>query len=270
MRAKEVLSPQDYDRYQQGWAGFQAKNKLESKFNVHSSVPAVSWPYTFTSGDISVGRVRVFQGFLRGTDPYAVTCKYANPFWHPVHYFISTEQAYHATTNKIRDNSRHVLKDAVDTMKMKVPVFWEDPVSIEVTLKKGIQPKGFLFMEHVTFTVLKNDRLPAAQMEVRAYANLRAYLRDLDTINNSKDAEEKEAARQSLINKVNMQGVKHTVWGIDRRTNMKARQEELLADIMRGTVSESALYDFFSLWDIPKGTRMGRSGPTSPGSQNLN
>lgn len=259
MRAKEVLPPAEYELYQQGWERFQEKNKLEREFNVHSSMPAVSRPYTFVSGDVTVGRVRVFQGILRSFDPYCVTTKYANPFWHPVHYFISTEQAYHATTNKLRDNSRHVVKDAVDRMSMRVPVFWEDPVSVEVTLRQTQGAKGFLFTEDVHFTVLKNDRLPAAQMEVRAYANIRAYLRDLDALMKGNTEEEKNRAKASLINKVIMQSVKHGGWARKARTNLKVQKEALLEDIQRGTVCEATLYDYFSLWDIPSRTTMTRA-----------
>lgn len=253
MKVGDLLSKEEVKDYHQQWAEFKYKNTPETPFNVHSSMPIVSKSFVY-SKDPPISRARVFQKKLREFDPYFVTTKYANPFWHIQHYFMAMEQAYHAGSNMFRDNSRLVAKDTMEYMKMRMPTFWKNRhknVSIEILLERiEGETKRFLFQEvgHITFYNDKNNK-PIASMGIRSYWGKRAYIKDTDILKNGSSDEEKKKALDSLIRKIEIQNVKHTNWAVNPRENLETSKEELINELKQGRIPEEKLYDFFSLWD---------------------
>ncbi len=254
MKVKDILTPEEVKEYHAQWKVFDKKNVLETKFNVHSSLPVLSPAFVYRDKPIPILRARVFQDRLRSYDPYFVATKYGNPFWHINHYTMVAEQMYHAGSNMIRDNSRLVVKDTLEGASMRIPTFWDSPhkhVSVELLLEPMAEKKAtYLWAEHGHFTIYDDRKnFPIATLDFNTYAQERGYLREYHIISNGADAPTKAKAKESLIRKIVMQSVRRSKWCKDPRTQPTMKTSKLIALVKDGSVSEEALYDHFSLWD---------------------
>ncbi len=255
MRAKEVLSNDEFKEYYNRWDQFNGKKELENKFNVHSSKPVISKIFIYMDKPLIIAKAKIFQKKLREFDPYFVTNRYAGPFWHIQHYLMVIEQMYHATTNLVKDNSKYAVKDTFEDIKMRMPLYWANNnghVSVELILDENEKiPKKFLLSENACFNFYNNKDLLVTSIYFKTYVDNRAYIKDLHILNNGSDQEIKSKALEDLIRKIEMQDVRQNQWSIDERKSLNVKKDELINDLVSGDLLEEKLHDFFSLWDIP-------------------
>lgn len=254
MKLKDILSKEEIEEYHNQWTQFEDKKIYEEKLNTHSSNPIISKVFVFREQYYPILRAKVFQKKLREFDPYFVTKKYANPFWHIQHYIMVVEQIYHAGSNLIRDNSKNVVRDTLENATMKVPIFWDNKhkhISIEMILENIPKNKeNYLFMENAFFTFYNDKKNSAlARIYFKTYINKRSYLRDLEDLKNGLGDIDKKQILNSLIRKIEMQDIKHNLWSIDKRQNLSVTKDEIISELNSGKIPENKLYDFFSLWD---------------------
>lgn len=238
---KDILSKDEIERYHKYWNSFEGKYRLNSPKRVHSGMPVISEVYQFE--DKPVFRTHVFQRKLRKFNPYFISNKYFHPFWHAQHYFMVMEQLYHAGVNKVRDNSKLIVKDIPERFKWRKPTFWDCPTSVELILE-GLGEVGAHKQERTCFTFYDDKKnRPIAEVDVMTFYQPRAYLRDLERV---KQGDSK--AIDALIRKVHHQAIFHGE--MDKpRTTLVSTEGELIKRLKSGEIPEAELDDFFSFWD---------------------
>lgn len=240
MKAKELLSKEEFDDYQTQWSLLNKKYKYkpESEYNTHSGMPVIGKVFQFQNKPLF--RTHVFQRKLRGFNPYFTTPNYSNPFWHALHYTLATEQLYHAATGLIRNNYKLHVKEVPETACWRRPIFWREPISIELIIE-NLQGK---FDERVNFAFYNDKKKRViSTMSYLTSIGTRAYIQELERL---KQGDEK--ALERLIRKIQRQQE-----NLDRliisRKNLRMSSQELIEKLRSGEIPEQELHDFFSLWD---------------------
>ena len=244
MKVEDILSKTEIEEYHEEWGNFNGKYKPNSCYNVHSGIPVISEVYRFK--DKPVFRAHVFQKKLRKFNPYFISKKYFHPFWHVQHYFMVMEQLYHAGANKLRDNSQLIVKDVPERFKLRKPIFWDKPTSVELILE-NLGEKGAYHQERICFTFY-DDRKERniSEVDVMTFYQPRAYVRDIIDLSGGK-----QEVRERLIRKIQHQAIGHREM-TKSRAQIISSQNELIKRLKSGQTPEAELHDFFSFWDKPQ------------------
>lgn len=199
-----------------------------------------------------VMRAKVHQKKMREFDPYFTGQKYMNPFWHMQHYMMVAEQMGHAGANVHRGNSDKVMKDKLEEMSIRTPVFWSNKhkqISIGLAIEELGPSKKFLFNDNFYFTIF-DDRTghQISKIHLRGYGDYRAYVKDIHTIESNADEAEKTKALDRLVRKIEMQDVKQNQFAIEKREGLPEKKY-LISELENGVVPREDLDNFFSLWN---------------------
>jgi len=242
---KDVLKDEEIKRYEEGWANFKGKYRVNSPRNVHSGMPVISEVYQFEGYPIF--RAHVFNKRLRSFDPYFIIKEesrgYIHPFWHAQHYFMVMEQMYHASKRLILgdEHDKEITKDIPREFEWKTPVFWSDNISIELITEK-LRKTSSYDLEACYFRICKTDK-DLSYMSVLTFLQPRSYVRDIEKIKQGDNS-----AIDNLIRKIEAQELNHKRLK-KPRTTLKATKDYLIEALRKGYIPEDELHDFFSLWD---------------------
>ena len=239
----DILTEEEIKKYEEEWKNFRGKYKINSGYNVHCSLVVIGEVYQFQ--DKPVFRAHIFNKRLRKVDPYFIAEKCLLPFWSREHYFITAEQLYHASMQRIRGNLTFSVESGSST-KFKRKTFWRDNISVELLYFS--RERGGLTIEDCFFTWYddKKNRI-MGKMHLKISVTDRAFVRDLKALKRG----DKEALK-GLLRKIERQDINlHRLK--KPRKDLKTTREELTEALKRGEIPEEKLIDFFSLWDKEPG-----------------
>ena len=243
MKVREFLSKDEVIEYKKSWVSFSGKYNALSEHEVHSGMPVIGEIFQFQ--DRALFRTHIFQNKLRGFNPYFISDKYFHPFWHAQHYFTVMEQLYHAGSNKLRDNSKLVVKDIPERFKWRKPTFWDNPTSAELILE-DLGTKGKYYQERACFTFYDDKKgRPISEIDVTAFYQPRAYIRDMEAIRKGD-----QKALEKLLRRIKHQAICHRQMTKPRK-KLISSEKELVEKLRSGEIPEKKLHDFFSFWDKP-------------------
>lgn len=242
MKVRELLTKDEEEEYKREWSSFSRKYELLSPYEVHSGMPVIGQIFQFK--DKSLFRTHVCQRKLKRFDPYFLSDKYLHPFWHVEHYFMVLEQLYHAGSNKLRDNSKLVVKDAPEEFKWRKPIFWDKPISVGLILEDLGEKRGY-HQERASFTIYEDRKgrsRSISEIDFMTFYQPRAYIRDLEKLKEG-DFE----ILEELVRKIRHQAISHRKM-TKPRTDLQCSEEELIEKLKDGEIPEQELHDFFSFW----------------------
>ncbi len=240
---KDVLTDEEIKQYEEGWANFKSKYRVNSPRNVHSGMPIIGEVYHFEGSPVF--RAHVFGRKLRTFDPYHQADKCIQPFWHAQHYIMVAEQMYTASSRLIIGDryDKQVAKDVPVEFNWKKPVFYEHNISVEL-IREELGTIGAYEKQagYFTFYSEKSGRA-LSRMSAFSFWQPRSYLQDIEKIKQGDNS-----AIDDLIRKIEAQANNHRRLR-KPRTTLKSSQNDLVEAVRKGYVPEEELHDFFSLWE---------------------
>src|SRR3989339_185067 len=133
--ASDILTPEEYKRYQNEWRDFKGKYTRNSHYNVNSNTPFISLVYQFQ--DKPLFRARVFNKELRKFTPYFNAGEHLLPFWDGTHQLIVGVQMYTASSRLVRDDyDTTEALEARTSLNFKARIYWDDRISVELIIEQ--------------------------------------------------------------------------------------------------------------------------------------
>ena len=234
--ASDILTPEEYKRYQNEWRDFKGKYTRNSHYNVNSNTPFISLVYQFQ--DKPLFRARVFNKELRKFTPYFNAGEHLLPFWDGTHQLIVGVQMYTASSRLVRDDyDTTEALEARTSLNFKARIYWDDRISVELI----IEQRNLISSIYGTFYSDKTKKLLAQGISL-IVLHSRAYYECIERIKKGKKGEIPD-----LIRKIQMQEIHLGKLNVPR-TNLPSAQS-LISRLEQGEIPEAELHDFFSLWN---------------------
>ena len=234
--ASDILTPEEYKRYQNEWRDFKGKYTKNSPYNVNSNIPFISLVYQFQ--DKPLFRARVFNKELRKFTPYFNAGEHLLPFWDGTHQLIVGVQMYTASSRLVRDDyDTTEALEARTSLNFKARIYWDDRISVELI----IEQRNLISSIYGTFYSDKTKKLLAQGISL-IVLHSRAYYECIERIKKGKKGEIPD-----LIRKIQMQEIHLGKLNVPR-TNLPSAQS-LISRLEQGEIPEAELHDFFSLWN---------------------
>ena len=234
--ASDILTPEEYEKYQQEWRDFKGKYTKNSPYNVNSNIPFISLVYQFQ--DKPLFRARVFNKELRKFTPYFNAGEHLLPFWDGTHQLIVGVQMYTASSRLVRDDyDTTEALEARTSLNFKARIYWDDRISVELI----IEQRNLISSIYGTFYSDKTKKLLAQGISL-IVLHSRAYYECIERIKKGKKGEIPD-----LIRKIQMQEIHLGKLNVPR-TNLPSAQS-LISRLEQGEIPEAELHDFFSLWN---------------------
>ena len=234
--AKDILTPEEYEKYQQEWRDFKGKYTKNSPYNVNSNTPFISLVYQFQ--DKPLFRAKVFNRELRKFTPYFNAGEHLLPFWDGTHQLLVGVQMYTASSHLVRDNyDTTEALEARTSLDFKARIYWNDRISVELI----IEQRNLISSIYGTFYSDKTKKLLAQGISL-IVLHSRAYYECIERIKKGKKGEIPD-----LIRKIQMQEIHLGKLNVPR-TNLPS-SEDLISRLEQGEIPEAELHNFFSLWD---------------------
>ena len=234
--ASDILTPEEYKRYQNEWRDFKGKYTRNSHYNVNSNTPFISLVYQFQ--DKPLFRAKVFNRELRKFTPYFNAGEHLLPFWDGTHQLIVGVQMYTASSRLVRDDyDTTEALEARTSLNFKARIYWDDRISVELI----IEQRNLISSIYGTFYSDKTKKLLAQGISL-IVLHSRAYYECIERIKKGKKGEIPD-----LIRKIQMQEIHLGKLNVPR-TNLPSAQS-LISRLEQGEIPEAELHDFFSLWN---------------------
>ena len=235
--ASDILTPEEYKRYQNEWRDFKGKYTKNSPYNVNSNTPFISLVYQFQ--DKPLFRAKVFNRELRKFTPYFNAGEHLLPFWDGTHQLLVGVQMYTASSRLVRDDyDTTEALEARTSLDFKARIYWNDRISVELIIEQ--RRNSILFGHETVYSDKTENKI--AQIDSLIVLHSRAYYECIERIKKGKKGEIPD-----LIRKIQMQEIHLGKLNVPR-TNLPSAQS-LISRLEQGEIPEAELHDFFSLWN---------------------
>ena len=242
MIARDILTAEEFERYNEGWRNFPRKYAPQTSYNVHSGTPVIGMVYRFE--DKPVFRAHVFGRRLQRFDPYFVAEEYVMPFWHAQHFVMVGEQMYTASSKLVIGDQYHrqMAKEIPVEFNWRKPLFFDDNISVELIREELGKVRGYEKQAgYFTFYSDKTGRV-LSRMSALSFWQPRSYVKCIERL---KEGDHEVVER--LIRQIEMQAVNLSRLRKPRRLDVT--KDCLISELREGRIPEDELHDFFSLWD---------------------